>query len=282
MRLKPDRRNRATTTHSPNALNGPRRNVSRAGAITDTALDRRLKIANLTQSVVITCAVLVGGAWTVYSFVTLQSAEKAALETAALRKRVPALDVAVAASHKVGAFDVPSAPKGIGNRFDYLDITVSIKNNGNETEVLDMSMPSTGIRKISYLPGDMVFSGGRSVGYPLYTYPSYQISPGGEVDNTVALSILPGAKHEIRYLYRVVDVGIYEVSFNVPSKSQGNTYINTGAGTAVSSAQLIWRGSTMVAVDSVTHSTRKEASASFARTKLEMAKYRAKSQPQRK
>jgi hypothetical protein len=245
-------------------------------------MDRLLKIANLTQSIVITGAVLVGGGWTVYSFATLHSAEKAALETEALRRRVPALEIAVTAEHKVGAFYVQSAPKGIDNKFDYLDITVSIKNSGNETEVLNMSAPRAGVRKISYLPGDMVFSGERRVEHPLYTYPSYLILPGGEVDNTVALSILPGAKHEIRYLYRVVDVGIYEVSFGVPSKSQGNTYINIGSGATVSSAQLIWRGSTMVAVDSVTDSTRKEATASSARAKLEMARDRAKSQAERK
>jgi len=148
-------------------------------------------IASAIESFVIVLAILIGGGWTLYSFVSLGSIEKARAELEKLKQSISQrgiLQITLMPSQMI-------ASDGSGN---FINVGAKITNVGNGRETIKW-------RK-SYIKAALVTRSGSdllSVGAPIEGQQLYvEGNPGVEI-------IAPGESGEFSYLIPVSQPGIY-------------------------------------------------------------------------
>lgn len=159
-------------------------------------LDQTKTVVSIVQGVIAALAIVIGGGWTLYHFVSLHETEIARENFINLKlrnEREPVIEVRVNAGFK------PDADRG-----GYLiNATATVSNKGNYPDGLDFSEPAFKIFRTRFDDkGFVKFLDGIASG------------PSGPylVD---AASLMPGESQQYSLLHRVDDPGTYYIEFAV-------------------------------------------------------------------
>jgi len=175
--------------------------------------DRFATLAAGIQSIVIALAVIIGGGWTVYSFVTLRSAEKAELEARALRTKVPILSITIS----IG-LDRPLLNSFKGDLSKELlrgvPLTVTLKNVGSGSISFPLSAAAMNVRQVRRLsPDGQTIHGGDLL---------YNLMPIGAGAGPLEATVLPGADLALHYMFPSKGIGFYVVTFAARASSEAS------------------------------------------------------------
>ena len=107
---------------------------------------------------VISLAVLVGGAWTAYSFHATKAAEKALVELELAKAKKPVLDIQVESEFFLGADPSSSPVKRQSHPF--IKTFVTIKNSGNTSTDIDVSGDTLVVSEVNVVDGKVIHDGG--------------------------------------------------------------------------------------------------------------------------
>jgi hypothetical protein len=160
-------------------------------------LDRWSKFTTALQALVVSLAVLVGGAWTLYTFGTLGQIDRAQAELEQLQRNLRQrgiLEIVMEATQ------LPVLNRGMSP----VVVSVSVKNTGNRTEVLDWLKGGLWIAPV-VTDASPAPSFGAQIRLP-YTL------PGAE---TPSSSILPGQTRKFPFLATLLPKRIYHLQFRV-------------------------------------------------------------------
>jgi hypothetical protein len=195
---------------------------------TNRDYDKWCKIASGVQAAVIALAVLIGGAWTLYTFSSLRQVDRARLQLAteqrALRER-GILEIAISTSQL-------AHPEGAHR---YILATVSVKNTGNRTEVVDWGTSGLWVTRVA------AADDGQAVhGQPVrYQY----LVPGEEA---IKSSFLPGQTRQLPFLVALSAGGVYHLLFKAEvSPLERDIHV---AEHGLNDVAYAWQSSTYVAL----------------------------------
>lgn len=218
------------------------------------------QLATLAQTVVATVAITVAGLWAFYQHKALLGEEKARQEV----ERFPAIDATVEVVHRQAWLlaGTDSGDQRGRQKYDYLQATVSLKNNGKTDEVIDVRGGPLSIRRINAVLGEpnvAELKTSRAVYCPLA---AVRLDADlGEVlrDRRTGVRVAPGSTATLTYVLRIADVGLFHVSFDAPAygpaNSLGSSLVAPALPGGVPRARL--RASAFIGVDSVTSATSK-------------------------
>jgi hypothetical protein len=168
--------------------------------------DSFLKVASGCQSVLVSLAILVGGVWTLYTFLSLKSIEKARQELEQLSHKRAVVDVHVKTEAIESAVGDYASMSPTRNPRWLIHVVVTVKNSGNNQAVLDLSNDSLFLKKL------------RSATDAKATF-SPAIRHFGLAGVSVAMRsvvVLPGSDQELHYVVDVEEPGMYLVEFRIP------------------------------------------------------------------
>ncbi|SEF13984.1 hypothetical protein SAMN02787142_8156 [Burkholderia sp. WP9] len=174
--------------------------------------ERFSKLAAGFQSIILSIAVVVGGAWTIYTFWSLNQAQLAQLQ-AQLQKLDfeqrqavrPVLQVAIEASLLDATVDDYFSNTLEPKRQLFIQAKVSIANAGNLPTIIDLEKNSLRVSRIN--------SGSNNV--PFQTGPRFFDVLGAE-NKIKNLLLAPANKTELQYLVDVQHPGIHTLEFQIP------------------------------------------------------------------
>ena len=150
------------------------------------------------QSLVLSAAVVVGGAWSYYLFEVLSQRNRAQAELEDLRKI--SLDLSIDASQ--------TGKVSVGRRG--LIIHVKAKNNGARYINLDLTQKPLIVSRV------LAKKDGQLYAAETFSPESYRVLANDWTDLTYWLGVPPGATKEVSYYVEITEPGIYMVSFRSP------------------------------------------------------------------
>lgn len=179
------------------------------------------RLAAGVESLVVATAVVVGGAWTAWTFRTLKSAQLAKLdyEMKALKRPIIDIDISVdPALVRVGrrpsrrqaseserlASDSPEEPEPPRQ---ILRVLVKVKNSGNETAIFDTSEDTLFVREVRT---DLLFFSED------FTIIRYRLRM--HENNPAKVMVLPGNTQQLQYVIEAPNPGLYRIHFEVPAE----------------------------------------------------------------
>jgi hypothetical protein len=187
-------------------------------------LDQAKTVSEIVHHITIVVAVVIGGSWTVFTFVRFGHVAKAKAE---LEKQLVDIEVQrklLRESAVLEAQVVASQVKLQKHKDKYISAVVAIKNVGNRDTYIMYSEAHFFVTPVSYTAdGAMVYGKLTAANYP---------SPSGR--NWLATTIPPAFTREIPYTFRVSEPGIYLISF------EAKAYDETGEAAKKFEKQEMW------------------------------------------
>lgn len=162
--------------------------------------DKFAKTSGGVQSIVLTGALIIGGAWTLYSFQASRVAEKSLLDLELARAKRPIMEVSIEAK-ALRALD-PGEPGSPSHRF--IEAMVTLKNAGNTQIEMDLKDNTLFVAEVNVVGMGLVADENLSRLSHLTTL-DYKFS-----------SLPPGNTIRIPYLAKVEKPGLYFVEFRLP------------------------------------------------------------------
>jgi hypothetical protein len=176
--------------------------------------DQFQKITSGLQSIAVSIAVLVGGAWTLYSFVTTKTAEKAYYDIQIAEKNLQIAEKNAERQGQVSTMiETTPMPAVASGKFAML-IRVAVENKGDYFIPLLLDKPNP--MRLSHLGSSQGSLFGTKQYFPL-PYNNYQprSQDNGYMENFM---LWPNSRRVIEYYAELDDTGIYNVSFYFQAK----------------------------------------------------------------
>ena len=157
------------------------------------------------KNIVLAAAVLFGGLWTAYTFWSLKSLEIAQLDYQSKSERRPSLEVSLATETIEAEVDNYSDPKLRPKRQVFIQVTSTVKNNGNYPALVDVSSDSLVVSRLnSGSSGGEIQTGSR---------PFNVLGAKGPLK---AFFLSPGNKTDFQYMVDVQYSGLHIIEFRMP------------------------------------------------------------------
>lgn len=157
------------------------------------------------KNIILAAAVLFGGLWTGYTFWSLKTLELAHLEYQSKSERRPSLEVSLATDIIEAEIDNYSDTKLKPKRQVFIQVTSTVKNNGNYPALVDVSRDSLVVSRLnSGSSGGAIQTGSRS------------FNVLGAREPLKAFFLSPGNKTDFQYMVDVQYSGLHIIEFRVP------------------------------------------------------------------
>ena len=160
------------------------------------------------QSVVVSCAVVIGGIWTAYTFGALSSVKRAELEVEELHRRSNSITLAV--SLEPQPMRLPGGERA-------LIVDVHVKNDGARPVFVDLLRPSLGLALVDSTLAQVdsmsvgVFKAKRRLESLVYSDLAE-----GETNFIGGYVLSPGTQRTLSYYFAGLVPGVYHIDFQVP------------------------------------------------------------------
>jgi hypothetical protein len=184
---------------------------ARRGIIQDH--ERFKNILDGIQSLVLCVAIVTGGGWTLYTFISTQQTTRALLERDKMRKEAEEAELQTGVTVEIIAKQIKSVTP---DQFGLL-VTVTIRNKGDILLPIDLGDPKDPTRIEPLRISHIAQEGGKLYGdrqYSAFPYNNY-VSKDDPSGNGFmgSISLLPKIDHALEYYVEVNKTGLYNISF---------------------------------------------------------------------
>jgi len=207
--------------------------------------ERFKNLCSAFQSIVISLAVVVGGGWTLYTFTKLRTIEKAQAELNQATFQRPVLNVQVAGT-VLDQATVTALRKGGAFKPYVVQVVVTITNQGNLLEALDLTADSLFLTQLQSSSGGTVFimQGG-----------AFRVAGGYEPSIAV---VRPGNTITLPYLVDMENPGVYLLEFRAPVASSTSKAAIKDAAISKPTEAAVWTAQTFVLIPASGNTARKK------------------------